>query len=68
MVDDDTAAVASLLGELGYPTSVARAVDEARRRGCSAIEVTTAERRDDAHRFCEQVGFSRTSLRFVRGI
>jgi GNAT superfamily N-acetyltransferase len=133
MVDRDAAAVATLLGELGYPTTedrlvlrcaaggepsaadvfvlefagqvvgslslaftpyfpngstlcrvtalvvapshrgrgfgaalIAKAVEEGRRRGCSALEVTAADRRADAHRFYEQVGFSRTSLRFVR--
>jgi GNAT superfamily N-acetyltransferase len=45
---------------------IAKAVEEGRHRGCSALEVTTADRRADAHRFYEQVGFSRTSLRFVR--
>jgi GNAT superfamily N-acetyltransferase len=47
---------------------IARAVDEGRRRGCSALEVTTADRRDDAHRFYRRIGFSLTSSRFTRAL
>jgi GNAT superfamily N-acetyltransferase len=45
---------------------VAKAVEEGRRHSCSAVELTAADWRADAHRFYERVGFSRTSVRFVR--
>lgn len=45
---------------------VGKALEEGRLHDCSAVEVTTADRRADAHRFYEKIGFSRTSLRFVR--
>lgn len=33
------------------------AVDEARRRGCALVQLTTDKRRGDAHRFYERLGF-----------
>ncbi len=42
------------------------ATEFARQRRCSGVEVTTAERRAEAQRFYERLGFSRTSLRFFR--
>ena len=33
------------------------AVDEARRRGCALVQLTTDKRRTDAHRFYERLGF-----------
>ena len=33
------------------------AVDEARRRGCSRVQLTTNKSRKDAHRFYERLGF-----------
>jgi GNAT superfamily N-acetyltransferase len=45
---------------------VAKAVEEGRRHSCSAVELTAADWRADAHRFYEGVGFSRTSVRFIR--
>jgi len=33
------------------------AVEEARRRGCSLVQLTTDKRRTDAHRFYERLGF-----------
>ena len=33
------------------------AVDEARRRGCSVVQLTTDKRRHDAHRFYARLGF-----------
>ena len=47
---------------------IAKAVEEGRHRGCSALEVTTAERRADAHRFYQRLGFSLTSFRFTQSI
>jgi GNAT superfamily N-acetyltransferase len=36
---------------------MAWAIDEARRRGCGLIQLTTDKRRADAHRFYERLGF-----------
>ena len=33
------------------------AVDEARRRGCALVQLTSQKRRSDAHRFYERLGF-----------
>ena len=33
------------------------AIDEARRRGCALVQLTTDKRRTDAHRFYERLGF-----------
>lgn len=40
--------------------------DEARRRGCSQLFLTTSERRDDAHAFYERVGLEQTGRRYGR--
>ena len=32
-------------------------VEEARRRGCALVQLTTDKSRDDAHRFYERLGF-----------
>ena len=34
------------------------AVDEARRRGCAPIQLTTDKTRTEAHRFNERLGFT----------
>lgn len=45
---------------------VASAIDFARQHRCSGIELTSAERRVDAHRFYQKLGFVRTGPRFFR--
>ena len=40
--------------------------DEARRRGCALLYLTTSEHRDDAHAFYEQVGLEHTGRRYSR--
>ncbi|MCG8546695.1 MAG: GNAT family N-acetyltransferase [Alphaproteobacteria bacterium] len=44
------------------------ALEFARQSGCAAVEVTTANARDRAHRFYEKMGFDQTSLRFYRAL
>jgi GNAT superfamily N-acetyltransferase len=39
---------------------VTEAIDEARRRGCRMVQLTTDKRRDDARRFYERLGFVAT--------
>jgi len=40
--------------------------EEARRRGCELLFLTTSERRDDAHAFYERVGLEHTGRRYGR--
>lgn len=40
------------------------AVEEARRRGCSLVQLTSDRRRTDAHRFYERAGFEPTHFGF----
>jgi len=47
---------------------VSRLEQEAEKRGCVSIEVTTKNFRVDAQRFYEQVGFKRTHVNFTKKI
>jgi ribosomal protein S18 acetylase RimI-like enzyme len=47
---------------------LAAATDFAREHHCSGLELTSAERRVDAHRFYQRLGFSRTGLRFFQAL
>lgn len=38
------------------------AIDEARRRGCAMVQLTTDASRTDAHRFYERLGFTSTHV------
>jgi GNAT superfamily N-acetyltransferase len=41
---------------------------EARRRGCVLLFLTTAERRQEAHRFYRRLGFEETGRRFAKSL
>lgn len=45
---------------------LAAAADYAREHHCSGVEITSAERRVDAHRFYERHGYPKTSFKFFR--
>jgi GNAT superfamily N-acetyltransferase len=42
--------------------------NEARRRGCALVFLTTAERRKDAHAFYRRLGWEETGRRFARDL
>lgn len=53
--------VSSAVRGLGLGERLVRwAVDEARRRGCVLVQLTTDKRRADAHRFYDRLGFRAT--------
>jgi GNAT superfamily N-acetyltransferase len=59
------------VGDGGHGSGVGRALvdavtEEARRRGCERLEVTSAAHRHDAHRFYEHLGFEDKPHRFVK--
>jgi len=41
------------------------AIDEARRRGCVLVQLTTDKTRADAHRFYERLGFTASHEDFI---
>jgi GNAT superfamily N-acetyltransferase len=53
----------------GVGRSLLAAVEnEARRRGCALVFLTTAERRKDAHAFYRRLGWEETGRRFARDL
>lgn len=53
--------VASGLRSQGIGAALVRwAVEEARRRGCDMVQLTSDKQRQDAHRFYERLGFERS--------
>lgn len=53
--------VSSSLRSQGIGAALVRwAVEEARRRGCDMVQLTSDKQREDAHRFYERLGFERS--------
>jgi GNAT superfamily N-acetyltransferase len=51
----------------GIGRMLVRAAEElCRKRGCKLVEVTSNDRRADAHAFFRHMGYERTSIRFVK--
>jgi GNAT superfamily N-acetyltransferase len=72
--DEDAAKVSAIVVDEAHRRSgVGRALleaveDEARRRGCGLLFLTTAERRKDAHDFYRRLGWEETGRRFAKTI
>jgi GNAT superfamily N-acetyltransferase len=70
--DADAAKVSAIVVDEAHRRSgVGRALleaveEEARRRGCALIFLTTAERRKEAHEFYRRLGWQETGLRFAK--
>jgi GNAT superfamily N-acetyltransferase len=70
--DGDAAKVSALVvaerfRRRGVGAALMRAVEqEARRRGCVLLFLTTAERREDAHAFYRSIGLEETGRRFAK--
>jgi GNAT superfamily N-acetyltransferase len=45
---------------------VTAAEEFARKHGCARVELTSGDRRPDAHTFYESLGYRRTSQRFIK--
>jgi GNAT superfamily N-acetyltransferase len=70
--DQDAAKVSAIIvDEAHRRRGVGRALleaveDEARKRGCALVFLTTAERRGEAHRFYRRLGWDETGRRFAK--
>jgi GNAT superfamily N-acetyltransferase len=47
---------------------VAHVEERARREGCVQLDLSSSERRDDAHAFYRRLGFADVSRRFVKDL
>jgi GNAT superfamily N-acetyltransferase len=72
--DGDAAKVSALVVDerfrrRGIGAALMQAVEEeARRRGCVVLFLTTAERREDAHAFYRSIGLEETGRRFAKSL